>query len=433
MNTRRAQEKARFSAFLLLCAVLFLCSVAASGAWAASRAVHNAHAGELAALINAERQKSGFPAVTIDQQLCAAADARMKELMQQFRNTRPNGGSTGDLLTARSIKYRKFVHSYFRGFSLPARIMRELPKYETGVIRTAEPFSKIGVATGEDSSGKVYWSIIGITTAAPVPTGTYAAQKKALLQLINAERKRLKRSALDYDDRLEGIAQTRAVDLQKKYSGNRPDGSGTGTLFKARNVTVASFGQYYARGFKNAAALDAAWKKQKYPDTVSAAHYTRIGIGISADNKGQLYWDIIASSPVQRPPTLSELEAYQRDVLRLTNVHRAANGLPALAGDTRLDAVAAVRAEEVLRSFSHTRPDGSEWTVLLDKHSIPWRANAENIAAGQKNAEAVVEAWMNSPGHRANILSKNVTRLGVGARINADGRIGWVQTFIKPK
>lgn len=433
MNDCRAQRKTRLSTPFLLCAVLFLLCAFVSGAWSAPQALHKAHAGELAALINAERQKNGLPAVEIDAQLSAAAGIRLKELMQRFGKIRPDGSSTGDLLTARSISYRRYVHTYHRGISLPARLIRELQTQDAGILHTTTPLVAIGVATGEDSSGKVYWSAIGITTPAPVPTGTYAAQKRALLQLINTERKRLNRAPLAYDNPLESAAQVRSVDLQKKYGADRPNGASTGTLLKARNIAVASFGQYYAKGFKSADALGAVWKNKNYPDTVVSAKYTKIGIGISADSKGMLYWDIIASSPVPRPPTLAELESYQKEVLRLTNVQRAQHGLPALKGDTRLDTVAAIRAEEVHRTFSHTRPDGSSWSTLLDSYSIAWRANAENIAAGQKDAKAVVEAWMNSPGHRANILSTKVTHLGVGARINNTGRIGWVQTFLTPK
>jgi uncharacterized protein YkwD len=89
-----------------------------------------------------------------------------------------------------------------------------------------------------------------------------------------------------------------------------------------------------------------------------------------------------------------------------------------------------VRAEELIQSFSHTRPDGTSCFTAFDEFGVDYRAAGENIAAGQKTPEDVVNSWMNSSGHRANILSENFTAIGVGVAEDVNGTLYWVQMFI---
>ncbi len=106
---------------------------------------------------------------------------------------------------------------------------------------------------------------------------------------------------------------------------------------------------------------------------------------------------------------------YANEVLNLVNAERAKEGLSALTLDVKLCKAADVRAAEIVTSFSHTRPDGSScFTAVKDAGYTSYKYLGENIAAGQKTPQAVVTAWMNSSGHRANIMSKNFTTLGVG-------------------
>ena len=111
------------------------------------------------------------------------------------------------------------------------------------------------------------------------------------------------------------------------------------------------------------------------------------------------------------------------EVLRLTNYERTANGLAPLSVFSELDAAAGLRAEEITTLFSHTRPDGTPCSTALG--DIPYYSVGENIAYGYPTPEAVVEGWMNSPGHRANILTEHYRHLGVGYISGA-----WTQLFI---
>ena len=115
-------------------------------------------------------------------------------------------------------------------------------------------------------------------------------------------------------------------------------------------------------------------------------------------------------------------------VLAEVNAARAKNGLSALTLDANMNRAAAVRAAEMAQSFSHTRPNGSRGLTALNEAGVSYRTAGENIASGQQSAQAVVSAWMNSSGHRANILSASFGRMGVG-QATIGGRTYWVQLF----
>lgn len=121
--------------------------------------------------------------------------------------------------------------------------------------------------------------------------------------------------------------------------------------------------------------------------------------------------------------------SYEAAVVRLVNAERAKAGLSALTVDAKAQAAAQVRAREQAQSFSHTRPNGSSYSTALTEAGASFRASGENIAYGQKTPEAVMNAWMNSSGHRANILSARFSAIGVGyAEVN--GQAYWTQLFI---
>lgn len=121
--------------------------------------------------------------------------------------------------------------------------------------------------------------------------------------------------------------------------------------------------------------------------------------------------------------------SYARKVAGLVNEERTKRGLNGLKFDESIAAVADVRGSEIQRSFSHTRPDGSSFYTALLQGNVSYRHCGENIAWGQRTPEEVVNAWMNSEGHRANILSANYTRIGVSYTKNGNGTPYWVQLF----
>ncbi len=130
------------------------------------------------------------------------------------------------------------------------------------------------------------------------------------------------------------------------------------------------------------------------------------------------------------PEVQDQAYAYGLRITELVNEHRAAAGLAPVTYSAKLSEAAQVRAVEIEKSFSHTRPDGRYFSSVFAEHGISYRYSGENIAWGQKSPEEVVTAWMNSAGHRANILNAKFTQLGVGYRQNARGVNYFTQLFI---
>ncbi len=114
-------------------------------------------------------------------------------------------------------------------------------------------------------------------------------------------------------------------------------------------------------------------------------------------------------------------------VLELVNKEREAAGVEPMTLDKELCAAAQIRAEEIASVFSHDRPDGSSCFSVLDGYSGQTWIRGENIAMGQRNSEEVMNSWMNSPGHKSNILNSDFTKLGVGYDSSHNT---WVQIFV---
>ncbi len=127
----------------------------------------------------------------------------------------------------------------------------------------------------------------------------------------------------------------------------------------------------------------------------------------------------------------AEFSRQAEEILTLVNAERAKAGLAPLTLEIKLCEAADIRAEEITQAFSHTRPDGTScFTAVEETGYDDYRALGENIAAGQRTAEVVMDGWMNSPGHKANILSEDFTKLGIGYVKTANGYQNyWVQMF----
>lgn len=127
-------------------------------------------------------------------------------------------------------------------------------------------------------------------------------------------------------------------------------------------------------------------------------------------------------------PAPTAVKGFEGEMLEQCNQQRRANGKGDLKLNNTLCANAAVRAEEISRKncFSHTRPDGSACFTAI---TVNFMTCGENIAYGTRSVSATVTAWMNSPGHKANILSDDFTEAGFGC-YEVNGVRYWVQLFI---
>ena len=118
-------------------------------------------------------------------------------------------------------------------------------------------------------------------------------------------------------------------------------------------------------------------------------------------------------------------------VVNLVNSERAAQGLTALQKDSRLAALAQQKAEDMAKKqyFSHTSPTYGSAFDMLKAAGYSYKTAGENIAMGHKSAASVMDGWMHSSGHRANILHTSYEKIGVGYAVSADGMPYWVQIF----
>ncbi|WP_123747246.1 CAP domain-containing protein [Saccharothrix texasensis] len=138
----------------------------------------------------------------------------------------------------------------------------------------------------------------------------------------------------------------------------------------------------------------------------------------------------VAALVLTATPALAT-QTFEDRVLSLTNGERAAVGCPALTANAQLDAAARRHTDDMARTgnFSHTGTDGSTAGQRVTDAGYPFRMMAENIAAGQGTADEVVSSWMNSEGHRANILNCELRDLGVARAVDGNNKSYWTQDF----
>lgn len=138
---------------------------------------------------------------------------------------------------------------------------------------------------------------------------------------------------------------------------------------------------------------------------------------------------VTTTQPTTTTQTTSALSAYEQKVVDLTNQERAKNGLAALKVDLTLSKMAREKSRDMSANgyFSHTSPTYGSPFDMMKKYGISYRYAGENIAMGQRTPEEVVKAWMNSEGHRKNILSPNFNYIGVGHVPQGNY---WTQEFI---
>jgi uncharacterized YkwD family protein len=131
---------------------------------------------------------------------------------------------------------------------------------------------------------------------------------------------------------------------------------------------------------------------------------------------------------VKQPGSTYTINQFENEVVTLTNNERAKYGLKPLEVDIKLSEVARMKSTDMKQNgyFSHTSPTYGSPFDMMRKFGVQYRAAGENIAMGQRSPQEVVNAWMNSEGHRKNILNPNFTHIGVG---HVSGNY-WTQMFI---
>lgn len=122
-------------------------------------------------------------------------------------------------------------------------------------------------------------------------------------------------------------------------------------------------------------------------------------------------------------------DTYAMEVIDIVNEERRKRGYSELTVNDSLMAAASIRAEELIEKYAHTRPDGTSCFTSVKDMGVTYSSVGENIAYGQSSPEAVMTSWMNSSGHKKNILKSGFEEIGVGCYVN-NGVCYWVQLFV---
>ena len=179
----------------------------------------------------------------------------------------------------------------------------------------------------------------------------------------------------------------------------------------------------------NGAAMDQWMNLDFARERILNADATTMSVGHYEGGAYNNYWVLIFSYPEN-----SHTDDFRQEVLDLVNAERAKYGLqPLVMGDANLTAAAQKRAEEIATVNSHTRPDGSKCFTVLKEYGVTAAPTGENAAWGSVSPQEVVDAWMQSEGHRANILNPEARAMGVGYYYNSSSAWGhqWIQIFTK--
>lgn len=149
----------------------------------------------------------------------------------------------------------------------------------------------------------------------------------------------------------------------------------------------------------------------------------------SANPQIKNYDLIYPGQTIHIPTADASVTDFEQEVIHLVNEIRAENGLKALAYDWELGRVARFKSQDMKdnRYFAHNSPVYGTPFQMIKNFGISFRSAGENIARGYSTPQAVVNGWMNSSGHRANILNPNYTHIGVGY---VAGGHYWTQMFI---
>lgn len=215
---------------------------------------------------------------------------------------------------------------------------------------------------------------------------------------------------------------TNSVKVNKKVYYGGTENFKASTLKMLKKYFPKDYQEYYDKLFGYEEAEKEETPKTEAPETEKEEGNDYIAPDISEDENVE----------EEKEETTEEQQSssYQAEVTRLVNIERAKEGLPALTVNYTVQQAAQKRAEETKKSFSHTRPNGTSCFTVLGEFGVKYSAAGENIAYGQRTPAEVVNAWMNSAGHRKNIMSSTFTQIGVGC-YESNGTIYWSQLFIK--
>ncbi|MFE6409190.1 CAP domain-containing protein [Streptomyces sp. NPDC057837] len=269
------------------------------------------------------------------------------------------------------------------------------------------------------------------TRPSPGASSPAASDPDGFLPLVNSARADAGSPPVSLDARLVSAAREHAAAMAAagRLGVETRDGVSVYQRVIGAGYTYLTIDEHLVSGPRTTAEFVAYCLRAEAPRrSVQEPAFRHAGVArVHDDRSGDTYWTALWAAPL----TPSGLERTAAAVTDLTNRARTRAGLPPLAVDPLLTAAArAHSADMVARAFyAHTAPDGSRPGDRAAAAGSTLRAIGENIACGQRSPADVVEGWMNSPGHRANILRPEFTRIGIGFACGGRAGTYWTQMF----
>ncbi len=265
--------------------------------------------------------------------------------------------------------------------------------------------------------------------APPLPSS--APDPDGFLALVNSARSRAGSPPVTLDSRLVSAARSHASAMAAagRLGVEGHDGISVYQRVAAAGYSYLTVGEHLVSGPRTPAEFVAYCMRTDDPrHTLLDPAFTHAALAYVTDRRsGDTYWTALWA----RPLAAGDLARTAAEVVDLTNRERARAGLPPLAVDPLLaKAAQAHSADMVARAFySHTSPEGGKPWDRAAAAGCTRRSIGENIACGQRSPAEVVEGWMNSPGHRANILKPDFTHIGIGFAGGGPAGMYWTQLF----
>jgi uncharacterized protein YkwD len=284
-----------------------------------------------------------------------------------------------------------------------------------------------------------------VPSAGPVPFPQMApASRTTLLAAINRERARSGVRRLALSRELDRVAQARAAEIGRR--GAIPGPSDSNELYKVEHQIVAT--GYRPQGWTESLTVTSGdaevvigfWRQGDSFQAAMSRDYADVGIGIASVQGVPLYEFLFAWPQrevyARQIAGLADLAAVRKEMFERVNAVRAAAGLEPVVADPHLEIAAQKHADDMLarRYYNHLTPEGLTPRDRIEDAGLFSSLVAENIAEGEFSVAEVMDGWMKSEEHRANILNPRVTALGVGlavGRFEERLRLLWVQDFAR--
>ncbi|MCD9877783.1 CAP domain-containing protein [Streptomyces guryensis] len=263
------------------------------------------------------------------------------------------------------------------------------------------------------------------------PAAPNSTDPDGCLGLVNSARAASGSPPVAFDARLASAARAHAGAMARagRLGVESQDGVSVHQRVTAAGYTYLTIGEHLVSGPRTPAEFVQYCLSEEQPGrTLCDPDFVHAGLAYVGDGRsGDVYWAALWA----RPLTAGGLASTAAQVVDLTNRERARAGLPPLATDPLLTTAAQAHSVDmVARAFySHTSPEGSRPWDRAAAAGARQRSIGENIACGQRSPAEVVDGWMNSPGHRANILKPDFTHIGIGFAGGGPAGMYWTQLF----